>query len=416
MLHSFRQNAMNDAAPSASVERESSPPSAGPSCRRPLLPRLVAWCAILGWRSCVDWRTKRPFLMRASAHLSVIVLTLSAVFLAGLGLPAPRAVEGRSLRSSGGSSPGIAGPTAQDLAELPALSYSAYWSHVSDGDTIARLPVAHTMLPNRLRKQVITYVVSPGDTVFGIASWFGLTAETIVWSNREGLMDAPWLIKPGLELFIPPVDGVYHTVRAGETISGIAAGYDVASADLYNEWNALEEGEEPREGQLLVVPGGVGEEVSWEPPPRYPRPGPAGYSYGVCGGVQSTGPGANGWFALPTGSREVSGWYFRDPRNPAHIGLDYRCRTGDPVYAADNGVLTIAGWAGGYGILAEINHGNGFVTRYGHLSQLALGCGHSVSQGAVIGYCGSTGWSSGAHLHFEIRHNGEPQDPLAYQP
>ena len=86
--------------------------------------------------------------------------------------------------------------------------------------------------------------------------------------------------------------------------------------------------------------------------------------------------------------------------------------------AADSGVVTIAGWNGGYGIMVELDHGNGFRTRYAHLREgsLTLGCGHSVQQGDVIGYCGSTGWSSGPHLHFEIRLNGVPVDPLVYQP
>jgi murein DD-endopeptidase MepM/ murein hydrolase activator NlpD len=263
---------------------------------------------------------------------------------------------------------------------------------------------------------VITYTVQEGDNVFDIAARFDLNPDTVVWSNREGLMDAPWLIQQGLELFILPVDGVYHTVRAGETLAGIASDLGVDVAALYNEWNDLEEGDQPREGQLLVVPGGQGEEVAWLPPPEYPAPGPAGYSYGVCSGVGVSGPGANGWFVLPTGSPRVSGWYFHDPRNPGHIGLDYACSFGDPIYAGDNGVVTVAGWNGGYGIMAELNHGNGFVTRYGHFDSLAVGCGQPIYQGQLIGYCGSTGYSTGAHLHFEIRFNGVPQDPQGYLP
>jgi murein DD-endopeptidase MepM/ murein hydrolase activator NlpD len=99
-----------------------------------------------------------------------------------------------------------------------------------------------------------------------------------------------------------------------------------------------------------------------------------------------------------------------------HIGLDYKCNRGDPLYAADSGVVTIAGWNGGYGILVEISHGNGFTTRYGHFSQLTVGAGQAVYQGDLLGYCGSTGWSTGPHLHFEVRKNGVPQDPMAYQP
>jgi murein DD-endopeptidase MepM/ murein hydrolase activator NlpD len=260
---------------------------------------------------------------------------------------------------------------------------------------------------------VITYAVQQDDTIFTIAAQFGLAPETLVWSNREAIQDAPWLIQPGLQLFILPVDGVYHTVRAEETVKGIADQYEVDPSALYNDWNDLAEGEPLHEGQLLVVPGGQSGEVTWKPP--QPEPTQPLYSYRYSASSVAA-PNPNNWFILPTGSYVVSGWYFHDPRNPTHIGLDYKCRLGDPLYAADNGAVTIAGWHGSYGILVEIVHGNGFITRYGHLSQLAVGGGQAVSQGNIIGYCGNTGWSTGPHLHFEIRKNGVPQDPMAYQP
>jgi murein DD-endopeptidase MepM/ murein hydrolase activator NlpD len=161
------------------------------------------------------------------------------------------------------------------------------------------------------------------------------------------------------------------------------------------------------------VPGGQGDEITWEPP--QPAPSQPRYSYQYSAS-SAAAPAPNNWFILPTGSTLVSGWYFHDPRNPTHIGLDYKCHMGDPLYAADNGVVTIAGWNGGYGILVEVSHGNGFTTRYGHFSQLVVGAGQVVHQGDLLGYCGSTGWSTGPHLHFEIRKNGVPQDPMAYQP
>ena len=287
---------------------------------------------------------------------------------------------------------------------------------VTGTDAIERSPVPHTEIPDRPRDGVITHKVQEGDTVYGIAMQYGVSAETVVWSNREALQDAPWLLSRGLELYILPVSGVYHTVREGETVADIASEYDVEPAALYNEWNDLEEGDNLEVGQMVVVPGGTGESIEWEPPPRYPAPGPSGLSYGFCSGASVQGPGANGWFILPTGSHRVSGWYFHDPRNPTHIGLDYGCSLGDPIYAADNGVVTISGWNGGYGIMAEVNHGNGFVTRYAHFNSIAVGCGESVRQGQILGYCGTTGYSSGTHLHYEIRYRGVPQDPMAYQP
>ena len=100
-----------------------------------------------------------------------------------------------------------------------------------------------------------------------------MTPETVVWSNREVLQDAPWLIQLGLELFILPVNGVLHIVRADDTVASIAAEYDVELAVLYNEWNNLREGDPISEGQLFVVPGGTGEEVVWTPPqPLAPGP------------------------------------------------------------------------------------------------------------------------------------------------
>lgn len=379
--------------------------------------RFVAWCATTVWRTGVDWRTKRPFLTRATAHLSIIALALIAIILSGVGLPAPRAAVGGSFSADAVSSAEMDSSTEPEIEPLPTPPLPTVWPHPSTADTIARMPVLHTTFPERPRAQVITYAVQEGDNVSTIAAQFGLDVYTVIWSNREALKDACWLIQPGLELFILPVDGVYHTVRAGETLSSIAAEYEVEQAALYNEWNELEEGDRPFEGQLLVVLGGQSERVDLEPPrPTYPVAGASGWSWGVCSGVTFTGPGANGWFILPTGSSRVSGWYFHDRRNPTHIGLDYACRLGDPLYAADNGVVTIAGWNGGYGVLVEVNHGNGFITRYGHFSDIIVGCGQAVYQGQLLGYCGSTGWSTGPHLHFEIRSNGVPQDPQIYLP
>jgi LysM repeat protein len=406
---------MENSSLPVSTKGENCTAIAGPSCSRSLILRFAAWCVTGIWRTCVDWRTKRPFLTRATAHLSIVVLAVATVFLGGAGIPLPRIAVGDSI-SAGGAPSAVAGSPAPGRALASAPSASKGWASAADADTVARLPIPHTIVPERVRSGVKTYTVQPGDTVYGIAAQFNLSAETIVWSNREALMDAPWLIKPGLELFIMPVDGVYHTTRAGDTVESIAAQYEVDAAVVYNVWNGLEEGDQPTEGQLLVVPGGTGGDVEWDPPPIVPMPGPAGLVYGSCGGVAYSGPGANGWFILPTGSREVSGWYFHDPRNPTHIGVDYRCRTGDPIVAADSGLVTIAGWNGGYGIMAQVDHGNGFVTRYGHFTSLAVGCGQAVTQGDLLGYCGSTGWSSGAHLHFEIRLNNVPQDPLLYQP
>jgi len=389
-------------------------PTASSSCSRSFFSRLAAWFATAVWRTRVDWRDKRPLLIRATAHLTIVILALTAIGLSSVTIPVPQIAAGGS-SNSGVVSSVMADRSTDEAAPAPSSvsATNVRQSRSTDADTITRQAVFHTTFPDRPRAGVITYTVKEGDNISTIAYQHDLLPETIVWSNREAIQDAPWLIQPGLQLFILPVDGVYHTVSAGETVAGIASEYDVESSALYNQWNDLEEGDELFEGQLLVVPGGTGWDITWNPP--QPEPTQSGYGYRYSASSVNA-PSANNWFILPTGSRLVSGWYFRDPRNPGHIGLDYKCHSGDPLYAADNGAVTIAGWHGGYGILVEVDHGNGFITRYGHLSQLLVGGGQAVHQGDVIGYCGTTGWSTGPHLHYEIRRNGVPQDPMAYQP
>ncbi len=397
------------------TDRERHPTTSSPSsCQRSLFSRVSAWCGTVVRRTRVDWHDRCPLLFRATAHLTIVFLALVAIGLSGVSIPVPQIAAGgaaddwAALSAVGGSSPGEAGPSPS-----PGVATNVRQNRSTDPDAITRQAVMHTTFPDRPRAEVITYTVKEGDNITTIAYQHSLLPETIVWSNREAIQDAPWLIQPGLQLFILPVDGIYHTVSAGDTVEDIAAEYDVEPSTLYNQWNDLEEGDDLYEGQLLVVPGGTGWEITWNPP--QPAPSQSGYTYRYPASSVAA-PGANNWFILPTGSTLVSGWYFRDPRNPGHIGLDYKCRLGDPLYAADNGAVTIAGWHGGYGILVEIDHGNGFITRYGHLSQLLVGGGQAVHQGDVIGYCGTTGWSTGPHLHFEIRLNGAPQDPMAYQP
>ncbi|MBC7228233.1 MAG: peptidoglycan DD-metalloendopeptidase family protein [Thermoflexales bacterium] len=355
----------------------------------------------LSWWERLHGPRGRILMGRLTAHISVLLAAL-LILMVGRVRPPTQA---------------LGGPAQEILPPqpLPTEPLARAWVP-TPVPPLTRAALPHTVIPARPRAAVITYTVQPGDSLSSIAAQFGITIWTLIWSNREAVWDAPWLIQPGLTLYIPPVDGVYHTVAAGETVESIAAKYQVDPSALYNEWNDLKEGQPLTEGQQLLVVGGKDKYIELNPPPPKPVPGAAGRSSGICQGVSYTGPGANGWFVSPTGSGRVSGWFFHDRRNPGHIGLDLACRLGDPIYAADNGVVTIAGWNGGYGILVELAHGNGYTTRYAHLSELAVGCGQSVYQGQIIGYCGSTGWSSGPHLHFEIRFGGAPQDPQSYLP
>jgi len=402
---------MNESLHSILTEKEDHAAAADSSLSRPLFLRFVSWCVIMVWRTCVDWRTKRPFLTRATAHLSIIALALTTIVLSGVGIPAPRATVSGSFGANVESSSGRATPMEPETAPPSSLPLSANRPLAPDADVVARLPVPHTTFPERPRAEVITYTSASGDTVFGIAQMFGLTPETIYWANSDTLHDNPHLLTVGVVLNILPVDGIYHLVEQGDTIDSVAEKYSVEPEALYNEWNDLEEGDLLGVGQKLVIPGGSREFVIWQPP-RY---SPTRRGSGACAGP-FLGKVGYGWFNWPTAGHRISGWVFHDPRNPPHCGLDIGLRTGNPVYAADNGVVVYKGWGGGYGNLIILDHGNGYQTYYGHLSEFWVECGASVSVGGAIGAGGSTGWSSGPHLHFEIRYEGVPQDPQAYLP
>ncbi len=368
-----------------------------------LLSHFFCWASAFFWRAHVDWRTRRPTLVRITAHLSLAMLAL-VVLVVGRIRPPAQALGGPSLAPP--SAPGAVPPTPAEVSlwrpsGLPALT---------------RLAQPHTDIPERPRSSVITYTVQPGDTVFGIAEKFGLSPHTIYWANTDILQDNPHRLWPDTVLNILPVNGVYHTVAGGETVASIADKYGIDVSVLYNEWNDLEEGQRLQAGMKLVVPGGTREFIVWQLPTYSELRGSAAYDAGTCA-LPANGLRGNGWFIWPTDSRRISGWLFHDPRNPAHTGLDIGVVTGDPIYAADNGVVRYAGWNNvGYGYLIVLDHGNGFQTYYAHLSAIWVVCGQSVMQGTPIGAGGSTGHSTGPHLHFEVRYDGYPQDPFNYLP
>ena len=119
-------------------------------------------------------------------------------------------------------------------------------------------------------------------------------------------------------------------------------------------------------------------------------------------------------FQWPAPRRAISGWTFHDPRNPGHIGLDIAAWMYDPIVAVADGVVTFAEWGGGYGNLVIVEHGGGWRSYYAHLSEIAVEQGQLVRQGELLGGAGSTGYSTGPHLHFELRYEGRPVDPQLY--
>ncbi len=122
-------------------------------------------------------------------------------------------------------------------------------------------------------------------------------------------------------------------------------------------------------------------------------------------------------YLWPVEGRISSGFGWRTisvAGNRFHGGIDIAAATGTPVHAARGGIVTRAGWVGAYGFLVIVDHGGGWETRYAHLSRIDVQTGQRVAQGGVVGLVGSTGASTGPHLHFEVRHEGRALDPLAF--
>lgn len=301
-------------------------------------------------------------------------------------------------------------PTATATIKPPAFKVSAkYTGAFHDG--VTRLAELRTVLPARPRFEIVRYVVQPGDTIFGIAEMFNLKPETVLWGNYYILADDPHRLKPDQVLNILPVDGVYYEWHAGDGLNGVADFYGVAPEAILN-WPGNNLDPETigdwaypniQPSAWLVIPGGRREFVTWSAP-RITREDPAVASVfgpGACGPI-SDGPIGDGSFIWPSVERYVSGFDYSPSTN--HYGIDIAGDEGFAIFGADDGVVVYAGWNDwGYGYTVVIDHGNGWQSLYAHLSAYHVECGSYVYEGDVIATMGSTGNSSGPHLHFELR-------------
>ncbi len=251
--------------------------------------------------------------------------------------------------------------------------------------------------------EITIHVVSQGETLSTIAQRYGLQVSTLLWENK---ITEKTPLKPGTELKVLPVDGVRHQVQRGETIYSIAKKYGLDSAQAqiivdypFNEF-LNDETFELATGQFLMVPEGV-------PPAEesiQPRIAQKVILTPDAGSVSATGS-----FRWPTAGIITQRYSFY------HKAIDIANRSGGPILAADGGVIIGAGWdASGYGNRVLLDHGNGYITLYGHLSVLQVTAGQKVNRGDVLGQMGSTGRSTGTHLHFEIRQSGALLNPLSY--
>jgi hypothetical protein len=313
-------------------------------------------------------------------------------------------------------------PTAtptQILPPLPPLSDTLQLFN----DGVPRLSMLHTTIPTHPRTEIITYTVKIGDTIWGIADMFNLKPESILWGNRNLLSDDPHNMQPGITLVILPMDGIYHEWSAGEGLNGVSSYYGVKPEEIIN-WpgnhlkaESIGDYAHPNiePGTMLFVPGGTRGLVDWSGPLGLTRQNPGVakiYGPGYCGTVIDGAVGT-GSFIWPSDNHWLSGYDY----STIHPAIDIGGALGDPIYASDGGVIVYAGWNDyGYGNVVVIDHGNGWQTLYAHQSALNVACGQSVYQGDVIGWFGSTGRSTGPHLHFGIMNDNGRVNPHDYLP
>ncbi|MCA1899661.1 MAG: M23 family metallopeptidase [Chloroflexi bacterium] len=269
--------------------------------------------------------------------------------------------------------------------------------------SIGRKLQLKTNIPQRERYEAITYRVTRGDAMLSIAEKFNLKSETLLYVNAQ-LEDNPHNLKPGMELTIPPVDGLYYTWKEGDTFESVAEKFDTTADAIINFPGNRIDLTNPKvePGETVMIPGGSRALQDWLIPTS------GGSSSGGGGNACGGGPVASG-FGWPANSHNISG----NGYGPGHLALDIQANEGEPVYAAGSGMVTMAqgGWNYGYGNVIQIDHGNGYVTVYAHLSVINVSVCTPVGQGAVIGAAGNTGNSFGAHLHFEVRLNGTNVNP-----
>ena len=271
-----------------------------------------------------------------------------------------------------------------NIYQAGVVSYNPYENSLS------------TVISTKPRDKIVDYEVKGGDTLASIADKFDISVDTIKWANNLKTD----VIKPGQTLKVPPVTGVVHKVVSGDNIYSIAKKYGSDAQKIvnfpFNDFADLETFA-LNSGQTLYVPDGVIEE---EKPKYIAQRTVTQIQAGVKGTSNFIWPTSGGISQYPV-------WY--------HMALDIENSSAPTILAADTGTVTYAGclnW--GYGCHIIVDHANGYQTLYGHMSSLGVAVGQAVTQSQSIGRMGSSGRSTGTHLHFEVRSGGTLLNPLNF--
>ncbi len=232
--------------------------------------------------------------------------------------------------------------------------------------------------------KIVIYKIKPGESLWEISKKTGLSIDTLLSINN---LKNAHILQPGQEIRIPNKDGLLHKIEPGETLESIAKEFNVDKEDIINV-NEISDNETNDEKEIFIPNA----------------------KFNLQQRINLLGR-----FIVPLFGRITSGFGWR--RNPIshrrefHTGLDIANYYGAPIRAAESGRVIFVGRYRGYGKMIILRHTNGYSTRYAHLSKFRVKYGQYVRQGRIIGYVGTTGYTTGPHLHFEIRRYGKPLNP-----
>ena len=316
---------------------------------------------------------------------------------------------------------------ANRLAEKRLLLIPSDSSHVDDTlDEVRTRQMRIAASTEQLEPiRVKAYVVAPGDSLWSIANAQNIELDTLVGSNT---FKTSARLKPGATLRIPNQDGIFYVLKPGETIEAVSKRYGVSMSKIKlvnadRDMAALKPGEE------IFLPGAKPEglierrdttrvvEVR-KPAPAPAKPAKPAPKVEKPSGSEVAVRRAKGGFRWPVMGRINSPFGWRQHpitrRKDFHTGIDIKAARNDPIKAAGGGKVAYSGWMGGYGKVLVIEHPNGQSTLYAHCSTLLAGKGASVSSGQLVARIGTTGRSTGPHLHFEVRNGNSPVNPIKY--
>lgn len=330
------------------------------------------------------FRSLGALILRYRAHIVVDIAVAGMVLALPLGLGPEQAAN--------------APDEAQVAAVISEVDTPARAQAVSRGATITAAAELRTRVADDVKK-IQLYTLGAGDTLQSLANFYGVSAESIAASN--GITDASLANQQGREIMIPPGDGVLYAVQPGDTIDAVAAKFK-ADPKAIMDYNRLYfEPENFSPSKLVFVPGAqlptlVYAKADDEDPSVIARPA-------IANNPRTTG----GQLSLPvTGRISQRFWAY-------HTGVDIAAPYGSGIAASAAGTVVHTGWVAVGGLSVRIRHEGGLETGYYHMGSVYVAPGQKVERGQIIGTIGMTGVTTGPHVHWEAKQNGQFVNPLA---